>query len=577
MNTSSGETQHAGAATRSLIETKLLGPDTGRVAPLPILQPPLSAAEQYAAVYPAVVQRQVENRYSQLMPATPPRPGQQYAFEVDLDRCTGCKSCVAACHALNGLDEQETWRDVGLLVGGSAELPVLQHVTMACHHCLQPACSIACPVNAYEKDPVTGIVVHLDDQCFGCRYCTLACPYDVPKYHRGKGIVRKCDMCRTRLERSEAPACVQACPHQAITITSVEVSEVVETHETHDFLPGAPDPKWTLPTTVYRTSRVFPRNLRPADYYQVRPSDAHWPLVITLVLTQMAVGTLWVGRWLEDAGRWSGGQTMRAWHAACAVAIGLAALGASTLHLGRPWLCFRAVLGLRHSWLSREILAFLSFAVLAVAYGTVSWLAPRSLSPYALVWCGWLGWVCVAVGAAGVACSAMVYAATKRPYWNESATLMRFFLSTFVLGVATSWLLAELGFLFGRLAVPADALACRELLSRLLVVAVAAKLLFELSVLRHLRSVHSTPLRRTAQLHVGQLAHVMLARLAMGLVGGVLLPQLIRLTPLLDELGALRWLAIAVMVVSLVGGEILERYLFFSAAVAPRMPGAIQT
>ncbi len=150
------------------------------------------------------------------MPATPPGPGQQYAFEVDLDRCSGCKACVTACHTLNGLDEDETWRDVGLLVGGRGLLPVMQHVTAACHHCLEPACMIACPVNAYEKDPVTGIVKHLDDQCFGCQYCTLACPYDVPKYHPGKGIVRKCDMCSTRLAVGEAPACVQACPHEAI-------------------------------------------------------------------------------------------------------------------------------------------------------------------------------------------------------------------------------------------------------------------------------------------------------------------------------------------------------------------------
>ena len=150
--------------------------------------------------------------YSRLLPATEPGPGQQYAFRVDLDRCSGCKACVTACHSLNGLDEGETWREVGLLIGGSSQLPVLQHVTSACHHCLDPACLTACPVDAYEKNPVTGIVKHLDDQCFGCRYCTFACPYEVPKYHRGKGIVRKCDMCSGRLAVGEAPACVQACP-----------------------------------------------------------------------------------------------------------------------------------------------------------------------------------------------------------------------------------------------------------------------------------------------------------------------------------------------------------------------------
>ena len=67
-----------------------------------------------------------------------------------------------------------------------------------------------CPVGAYEKDALTGIVRHLDDQCIGCRYCMLTCPYEVPQYSVRKGIVRKCDMCADRLAESEAPACVQA-------------------------------------------------------------------------------------------------------------------------------------------------------------------------------------------------------------------------------------------------------------------------------------------------------------------------------------------------------------------------------
>ncbi|HMI91172.1 MAG TPA: 4Fe-4S dicluster domain-containing protein, partial [Polyangiales bacterium] len=112
-------------------------------------------------------------RYHRLMPASAPGPGQQYSFSVDLDRCTGCKACVTACHNLNGLDSGETWRSVGLLHGGSAERPVQQTVTTACHHCLDPACLNGCPVKAYDKDPVTGIVKHLDDQCIGCKYCTL--------------------------------------------------------------------------------------------------------------------------------------------------------------------------------------------------------------------------------------------------------------------------------------------------------------------------------------------------------------------------------------------------------------------
>jgi len=78
-----------------------------------------------------------------------------------------------------------------------------------------------CPVLAYDKDETTGIVRHLDDQCIGCQYCILKCPYDVPKYSESRGIVRKCDMCHDRLSVGEAPACVQACPNEAIRIITV--------------------------------------------------------------------------------------------------------------------------------------------------------------------------------------------------------------------------------------------------------------------------------------------------------------------------------------------------------------------
>src|SRR5438132_1395174 len=69
--------------------------------------------------------------YRALLPAAAPGPGQQYAFAVDLDACSGCKACVTACHSLNGLDEPETWRSVGLLHGGTVDAPWQQNVTSA--------------------------------------------------------------------------------------------------------------------------------------------------------------------------------------------------------------------------------------------------------------------------------------------------------------------------------------------------------------------------------------------------------------------------------------------------------------
>ena len=529
-------------------------------------------------------------RYSALMPATPPAPGQQYAFDVDLDACSGCKSCVAACHALNGLEEEESWRDVGLLHGGSQRLPVVQHVTTACHHCLDPACMHACPVDAYEKDPATGIVKHLDDQCFGCQYCTLACPYEAPKYSRAKGIVRKCDMCGDRLADGEAPACVQSCPNGAIAIRVVDIEQVVEESETNLFVPGAPEPSLTLPTTAYRTTRVLPRNMVPADYHTVHPERAHWPLIVMLALTQLSVGAFLVERLLELAVPGPLAAGIRPVHSASALVFGLLALAVSVLHLGRPRYAYRAVLGLRHSWLSREIVAFGTFAALAVLYAVWSW-------PGAAVWLDrwglatasgadtgsgpWLGWGVALSGTAGVLCSVMVYAYTKRDFWNGPATACRFLLTAAVLGLAAAWLPLLLIVAVGgdaRLATAAvdnyGTLLCRGLIA-----ATAAKLLFEALLFRHLAARSTTSLKRTARLMTGTLSNVTLARFAAGLLGGLAMPALLLVSRVPTHPDHGQDVVFAVLVgmlfVACLAGELLERYLFFAAVASPRMPGTL--
>ncbi len=189
--------------------------------------------------------------YRDLIPFDRPGAGQQLAFRVDLDRCTGCKACVTACHSLNGLDPGETWRDIGGLVGEVAGLAYQQTVPSACHHCEDHGCLAGCPVQAYAKDPETGIVRHLDDQCIGCQYCVLKCPYDVPKYNPARGIVRKCDLCSGRLAVGEAPACVQGCPNEAISIEIVDTT-VPRVERLLPVEAGAmPSSRITRPTTRY--------------------------------------------------------------------------------------------------------------------------------------------------------------------------------------------------------------------------------------------------------------------------------------------------------------------------------------
>jgi formate dehydrogenase iron-sulfur subunit len=537
----------------------------------------LTAAERFAQFHEEEVVPLQARYYSALLPASPPQSGEQYAFEVDLDLCSGCKACVTACHTLNGLDEDETWRDVGLLHGGTAELPILQHATTACHHCLEPACLTACPVRAYEKHPATGIVKHLDDQCIGCQYCVFACPYEVPKYNERRGIVRKCDMCSDRLAVGEAPACVQACPHQAIRIAVVKQQEIVANCETNLFLPGAPEPRLTLPTTNYKTKRPLPRNLLPADYYTVRPQHAHRPLIVMLVFTQLSVGAFLV----ELAMRLTHGEDMlaavRPVHSASALLLGLTALGASVLHLGRPRYAYRAVLGLRTSWLSREIVAFGLFACTAIVYAATSWWSPAGGgSPMENIF----AFAVVAFGLAGVLCSIMVYAVTRRAFWNTADTALKFLLTTLILGAATALLTSLVT------AASFDTISAREImgaygrpLCKLLVVSMALKIVVEASVFRHLRQKQNTPMRRSAVLMAGQLGPATKSRLICAFVGGIAMPCLLLAagsrSPA-DEPSDLFWgIAVIALFAACLVGELLERYLFFTAVAPPRMPGGL--
>jgi formate dehydrogenase iron-sulfur subunit len=475
-------------------------------------QADLSAVERFARVHEAETLPSAARYYRQLLPAAPPGPGQQYGFEVDLDACTGCKACVTACHSLNGLDDDESWRSVGLLHGGAVEAPTQQTVTTACHHCVDPACLSGCPVDAYEKDPITGIVSHLDDQCIGCAYCTLTCPYEVPRFNPSRGIVRKCDMCRGRLAEGEAPACVQACPNGAIRIAVVDTAAVVATAASSTLVPGAPPSSITAPTTVYRTTRVGADDLRAADHFAVRPGQAHTPLAVMLVLTQLSVGAFVAGLVLP------GGSSR--FDTVTALAFGLLALGASVLHLGRPLYCFRAVIGLRHSWLSREIVAFGAFATTAGLYAVI----PSTV----------FGASAAVFGVAGVACSVMIYAVTHRTWWRARIIGPKFVLTATVCGAATVGAV------------------------ELVLVASCAKLLLDAMDLRR---------GRTALLLLGDLAAWTRWRFVLGVLGGVVLPVVALSTGMT--------LLVAASLACVVAGELVERSLFFRAVTAPRMPGTL--
>lgn len=531
-------------------------------------QQSLTAVERFAKLHEDPASSLKERIYRDLVPLERPQAGEQYAFEVDLDACTGCKACVAACHNMNGLDPGELWRNVGLLHGGSAAAPAVRTVTSSCHHCLEPACLLGCPTRAYEKDPVTGIVKHLDDQCFGCEYCTLMCPYDAPKYNRARGIVRKCDMCSARLASGEAPACVQACPNEAIAIRIVEQAAVIENADAHHFLPGAPAPDQTLPTTVYKSQRPMPGNLLPADFYTTRPEHGHPPLVVMLTLTQLSAGAFALDLLVDRLSGAPAGDPLA--QTLVATSLALLALAASVFHLGRPWLAWRAVLGLRTSWLSREAVAFGLFAKLAIAYGLLRALPLfgfDALGSQLLPLARRLHEAAALLGLVGVSCSVMVYVATRREQWSATHTGVRFFGTTILLGAAAVFAVSAL-----TTAAPGASGVIPTALLGLIAVTATLKAAFELRALGHRSDRRHSALKRVATVMLGDLRALTALRFA-ALSAGVVLPTLL----LLGDLGATAVGVISVlMLVLLTFAELLERYAFFRAAPASRMPGALK-
>ncbi|MFP5322901.1 MAG: DmsC/YnfH family molybdoenzyme membrane anchor subunit [Acidimicrobiia bacterium] len=521
----------------------------------------LSAVERFADHHDRATGPLQERWYRELLPATPPGPGQQYRFEVDLDRCTSCKSCVSACHSLNGLDPGESWRSVGVVVGTGPSGPTQQTVTTGCHHCVDPACLRGCPVDAYDKDPVTGIVHHLDDQCIGCSYCTWTCPYEVPRFNERLGIVRKCDLCADRLAVGEAPACVQACPTGAIAVGVVDVDDLVaSTDAASTLVPGAPASALTVPSTRYHRTDALPPAAVATDDWSEAPAHAHPPLVLMLVLTQLSVGTFGamaaLARWAPDLPD----DTLRVGAATAALA-GLVAIAASVGHLGRPLQAWRALLGLRHSWLSREIAAFGLFAPAAVAGAGARLVEPRGALADGL------GAGVSVIGVGAVACSVMIYAVTGRRAWRLDRTAASFATTTALCGLSTAAvvLLAAAG--------PVVAAGPVRLVALGIALTAGTALAADAWLLRP-GGTGDPVLDRTVRLRRGPLAPVARGRTALLAAGGVAVPLL--LLALLAEpeppAAALRTVALVGLVL-VVRAELAGRSLFFRSMTSPRMPG----
>jgi len=152
----------------------------------------------------------------------------------DSTLCVGCKACVTRCKQVNDMaavpsknDSDRLWdspddldyRTRNIIKLYKEEEGYFAYVKYQCMHCIKPSCVSACPVSAMQKEEERGIVFYDKNKCIGCRYCQIACPFNIPKFEWPEQFPKivKCDLCKfTNLKVKGEPACCETCPTGAV-------------------------------------------------------------------------------------------------------------------------------------------------------------------------------------------------------------------------------------------------------------------------------------------------------------------------------------------------------------------------
>ncbi len=296
-----------------------------------------------------------------------------YIFTFDASACSGCKTCQEACKDKNGLPVGVLWRRVFEVTGGewkstgsAWENSVFAYnLTLACNHCRHPKCAGVCPTDAYTVRP-DGIVLLDSSRCMGCGYCAWACPYDAPQYDGKLGVMTKCNFCYDNLDAGLPPTCVSACPLRVLEYATIEKLSTFKDGRNLWQLPAAEHPfplpnysrteprlaikphigmESSLEKTVSNQEEIQPG--RSSENSHGIPAFRELPLVAFSLLAQMATGMAVYGLVLAPL--------PQPVLLAIGILLGIGGL-ISFLHLGRKPNAWRAVMHIKKSWLSREIL-----------------------------------------------------------------------------------------------------------------------------------------------------------------------------------------------------------------------------
>ena len=171
----------------------------------------------------------------------PPISDELMGVLVDVTKCIGCRRCEYACQEAADFPDYTpppvaTFEDKSVFAEKRRPTPRSHTVIneyenpadprkpiynkFNCLHCIDPACMSACLVTAFSKQP-DGPVVYDPWRCMGCRYCMIACPFEIPSYDYNMPLtpqVRKCNLCAHIVpDEQEVPACVKICPAEVMT------------------------------------------------------------------------------------------------------------------------------------------------------------------------------------------------------------------------------------------------------------------------------------------------------------------------------------------------------------------------
>jgi Fe-S-cluster-containing dehydrogenase component/DMSO reductase anchor subunit len=276
-------------------------------------------------------------------------------FIFNQNRCVGCNACCAACNLENGWEIHPRtiykYNDVAI------SSLLLYNISLACNHCETAICLYGCPTSAFTREPNSGAVIIDEEKCIGCKYCKWNCPYDSPKYNEIQKTIGKCNLCHSLLREGYLPACTTACPTGALGFGVI--SDAASDNIPYWF----PDKNLNPAIEFISTNNIHPLKIIPEKIIdsevrkikiKKRGISGEWSLILFSFFSTLSVATI-------ITSIISGIFPNKILFFSIIILAGLL----SFFHLGKKLRAWRAIVNLRNSPLSREILMYILYLVIS--------------------------------------------------------------------------------------------------------------------------------------------------------------------------------------------------------------------